>query len=141
MRNKLVLAGAMVMATVIVGFWMYAYWGNMDYAGKIKHETDVWAVVEDSKGDVMALETLNQRVWDTLVSLHNNQTEMWIGGVVEKYDNYWGFCFRPDTTAVAEIAIEGAQSTIQGISSHLNYWINVWSKQTYVLTRVIEINE
>jgi hypothetical protein len=41
MRNKLVLAGAMVMATVIVGFWMYAYWGNMDYAGKIKHETDV----------------------------------------------------------------------------------------------------
>jgi hypothetical protein len=66
---------------------------------------------------------------------------MWIGGIVEKYDNYWVFRFRPDTIAVAEITIEGAQSTIQGINGDLNYWINVWSKETYVLSRVIEINE
>jgi hypothetical protein len=60
MRNKLVLVSAMVIATVLVGFWMCAYRGNTDYAGKIKHETDIWAVVEDSKGDIMALEKSNR---------------------------------------------------------------------------------
>ena len=141
MRKKLVLAGAMAIAAAIIGFWMYAYWGNMDYAGKIKHETDIWAVVKDSKGDVLALETTNPQVWDTLVSLYSSQTEMWIGGIVEEYENYWGFHFRPDTIVVAEITIEGAQSTIQGISGELNYWINIWSKETFALSRVIEIND
>ena len=66
---------------------------------------------------------------------------MWIGGIVEEYDNYWGFRFRPDTIIIAEITIEGAQSNIQGISEDLNYWMNVWKKQAYVLAKVSEIHE
>jgi hypothetical protein len=66
---------------------------------------------------------------------------MWIGGIVEEYDNYWGFRFDPNTIIIAEITIEGAQSNIQGISNDLNYWINVWTKQAYVLAKVIEIHE
>jgi hypothetical protein len=64
---------------------------------------------------------------------------MWIGGVVETYYNKWGFRFKPDTIIVAQVTIEGAQSYIQGISGDIDYWINTWAKETYVLARVIEV--
>ena len=111
------------------------------YSEKTKHDTDTWAVIEDSKGDIIAIETTKHSVWDTIVNLHNNQTEIWIGGIVEEYDNHWGFRFRPDTTVIAEITIEGAQSTIQGISEDLNYWIITWGKEAYVFSKVVERHE
>jgi hypothetical protein len=141
MKRKLVLAAIGASVIVITGFLLLAYYGNIDYSYKTKHETDCWVVIKDSKGDIIAVETTNPAVWNTLVNLKNNQTEMWIGGIVEEYGNYWGFRFRPDTIVVAEITIEGAQSNIQGISEDLNYWINVWNKEAYVLSSVIEINE
>lgn len=141
MKNKLVLAGVIVLAVLVIGFSVWIYWRSIDYSGKTKHETNRWALIEDSKGDIMAIETTNPSVWDTLVNLHNNQTEMWIGGIVEEYDNHWGFRFRPDTIIIAQITIEGAQSNIQGISGDLNYWINVWTNQVYVLAKVVEIHE
>jgi hypothetical protein len=42
---------------------------------------------------------------------------------------------------IAEITIEGGQSNIQAISQDLNYWINIWGKQTYVFAKVEEINQ
>lgn len=141
MKSKLVLVGISALTIVIISFTLWVYWENVSYSNKTKHETSFWAVIKDSKGDIMAVETANPVVWNTLVNLQNNQTEMWIGGIVEKYDNHWGFRFRPETIVVAEITIEGAQSNIKGISDDLNYWINVWSKEAYVLSIIIEINE
>jgi hypothetical protein len=141
MKNKLVLAVVVVIVVIIIGLSVLAYWRNGDQLGKTKHETDTWALIKDSKGDIMAIETIDPNVWDTLVNLRNNETEMWIGGIVEEYDNHWGFRFRPDTIIIAQITIEGAQSNIQGISGDLNYWINIWAKETYVLAKVIEIHE
>ena len=66
---------------------------------------------------------------------------MWIGGVVEEYENKWGFRFKPETIVIAQITIEGAQSNIQGISDELDYWISVWAKEGYVLAKVAEIHE
>ncbi len=66
---------------------------------------------------------------------------MWIGGIIELYNNKWGFRFKPDTIVVAQITIEGAQSNIQGISEDLDYWVNVWTKEAYVLANVVEIHE
>jgi hypothetical protein len=140
LKTKFVLAVIGVAVIVVMGILLWAYWGNVDYSNKTKHETDSWGVIKDSKGDIMAIETTNPIIWNTLVNLKNNQTEMWIGGIVEEYGNYWGFRFRPATIVVAEITIEGAQSNIQGISEDLNYWINVWGKEAYVLSRVIETN-
>ena len=117
------------------------YWINSDYSNKTKHETDRWAVIVDSKGDVIAVETSDSKVWDTLINLQVNQSEMWIGGSVEEYDNYWGFRFSPETIVIAQITIEGAQSNIQAISENLNYWINIWQKQAYVFAKVSEIHE
>lgn len=141
MKNKLLLTSVVVLIIMIVGFSLWVFLGIAEYSDKIKHETDTWAVIDDSKGDVIAVETAELSVWDNLVDLRDNQTEMWIGGIVEEYDNYWGFRFRPDTIVIAEITIEGAQSNIQGISEDLNYWINIWAKETYVLSEVIEIHQ
>jgi hypothetical protein len=141
MKKSLVLVVILILIITIMSFSIWVYWGSVDYSDKTNHETDNWAVIEDSKGDVIAVETAEPSVWDNLVNLRDNQTEMWIGGVVEEYGNYWGFRFRPDSIVIAEITIEGAQSNIQGISGDLNYWINIWVKETYVLTKVIEIHQ
>jgi len=140
-KNKLLLTGVVVFSIMIIGLSVWVFLDSAVYSDKIKHETDTWAVIEDSKGDIIAVETAESSVWHDLVNLRNNQTEMWIGGIVEQYDNYWGFRFRPDTIVIAEITIEGAQSNIQGISEDLNYWINIWAKEAYVLSKVIEINQ
>ncbi|MCW4031046.1 MAG: hypothetical protein NWE80_01640 [Candidatus Bathyarchaeota archaeon] len=141
MKNKIILVVIIVIALVVVGFSVWVFWTSLDYSGKTKHETGSWAVIKDSKGDIIAIETTNSDVWDTLVDLHDNQTEMWIGGIIKEYNNHWDFRFRPDTIVIAQITIEGAQSNIQGISEDLNYWMNIWTKETYVLGRVIEIHE
>ena len=141
MKKSLVLVVVGIIITAVICFSIWVYWGSDDYSDKTNHETDIWAVIEDSKRDIIAVETAEPSVWDDLVNLRDNQTEMWIGGVVEEYSNYWGFRFRPDTVVIAEITIEGAQSSIEGIGGDLNYWINVWARETYVLAKVIEIHQ
>jgi len=136
-----VLTIIMAIAIVVFALSVWTYWTEINFSGKTKHETNAWAVIKDSKGDVLAVETTNSFVWDNLIGLHDNQTEMWIGGIVEEYYNSWGFRFRPDTIVIAQITIEGAQSNIQGISGDMNYWINVWAKEAYVLSTVIEIHQ
>jgi hypothetical protein len=88
----------------------------------------------------MAVETSKDEVWNTFVNLNQNKSEMWIGGIVEEYDNKWGYRFKQTTIIVAELTIEAAQTWIRGLSEDLDYWINTWAKETYVLVRVIEIH-
>jgi hypothetical protein len=141
MKKSLVFLVVTIIIIITVSFSIWVYWGSVGYSDKIRHETDSWVVIEDSKGDVMAVETTEPGVWDDLVGLRNSQAEMWVGGVVEEYDNYWGFRFRPDSIVVAEVTIEGAQSNIRGISGDLSYWINVWAKEAYVFAKVLEIHQ
>ncbi len=138
MRKWLLLV---IIGTVVIGGYVaWSYMSYRDYLGKTVHETDRWVVITDSHGDFLALETTSDQVWSQLVALHQNQTEMWIGGILEEYSNTWGFRFQPDTIIIAQITIEAAQSTIQGISNELDYWINTWARETYVLARVTEIH-
>jgi hypothetical protein len=139
--KKTVLVVISVLVIVIVAFSLLTVLTDPVYSNKTKHETNRWTVIADSKGDVIAVETSDSKVWDTLTNLQENQTEMWIGGIVEEYDNYWGFRFNPDTIVIAEITIEGAQSNIKAISEDLNYWINTWQKQAYVFAKVTAIHE
>ena len=141
MEKRVALAGiaAIVVAAAVYSVWNYQ--NHIDYLSKTVHEGDRWAVIIDSKGDIIAVETTSDEVWSRLTDLHQNPTEMWIGGIVEQYENTWGFRFKPDTIIVAQITIEGAQSNIRGISGDLDYWINTWAKETYVLATVAEIHE
>ena len=101
----MVLNVTSTLVIVIIAFLIFTYWINSDNSNKTKHETNRWAVITDSKDDIIAVETSDSNVWDTLTNLNTNQTEMWIGGIIEEYDNYWGFRFDPDTIVIAEVTI------------------------------------
>lgn len=126
---------------VIAAYFASSFMNYLDHLGKTVHETDRWAVITDSKGDIIAVETTSDKVWSQLVELHQNQTQMWIGGIVQEFNNTWRFRFKPDTITIAQITIEAAQSNIKGISEELDYWMHVWAKETYVLSKVTEIHE
>lgn len=140
MKNKLMLAGLIVTILAVVPLiWIYV--NHLDYLSKTMHETDEWAVIADSRGDIIAVETTSGEIWNTLKSLYQNRTAMWIGGFIELYNNKWGFRFKPDTIVVAQNTAEGAQSDIQGINADLDYWMNGWARETYVLADVVDIHE
>jgi hypothetical protein len=101
------------------------------------------AIIEDSNGHHIAVEPVNDDVWDALVALYQNGGEMWIGGCVEIFltfrpdPNYpWGFRFNPGTITVAEVTAEGLQTTIESISDNLDYWLDIG--RAYVFAKVTD---
>lgn len=141
MKIKAAFASVTVVVVAVACYLIWAQMNHLDYLSKTMHETDRWVVIRDSKGDIMAVETTDDSIWNILSALRQNQTAMCIGGIVEEYDSKWEFRFKPETIVVARFTIEGAQSNIQGVSDELDYWINVWGKETYVLAKVVEIHE
>lgn len=103
----------------------------------LKHDGDRWAVVRDDKGDRIAVEPTSDEVWAQLVQMREDGSELWVGGIVERYDSSWGFRFQPATINVAEVTAEGAQSTIRFISDDVDYWLGGWA---YVFGGVLEVH-
>jgi hypothetical protein len=64
-----------------------------------------------------------------------NGTRMFVGGIVEKYGNKWGFRFKPDSVTIAQVTAEGLQATIKYISENLDYWLDGYA---YVSSKVVE---
>jgi len=123
---------SLVVVATGVGVWVT----YVDFLSALKHETNRWAVIEDVNGDRMAVEPSSNTVWSTLVELHQNGTSMWVGGIVERYANKWGFRFKPDTVTVAQFTAEALQATIRHISADFDYWLGLgWA---YVGSRVVE---
>mgnify|MGYP001052227476 CR=1 FL=1 len=139
-KNRIILVGVFIVAVVASSYFVLWYMNHLDYLSKTVHETNKWAIIMDSHGDIIAIETTSDQVWNTLVNLHQNGAQMWIGGIVEKYGNKWGFRFKPSTVNIAEVTAEGAQTWIKDISENLNYWMNTWAKTTYVWAKVTEIH-
>jgi len=126
-----IIIGAIVVVSVAV-------WANyVDLSNTVRHETNRWAVIEDVNGDRMAVEPIDDHIWSQLVQLNHNGTRMFVGGIVERYDNKWGFRFKPDSVRVAEFTAEGLQATIRYISENIDYWLNSWA---YVSAKIIEIH-
>jgi hypothetical protein len=121
MNQKL---GILVVIIVLVAGTSVVIWNHLDYSSATRHDTNRWAVIRDVEGSILAIETTDSAVWNQLVQLHQNGTEMWIGGIVERYNNKWGFRFNPDTIIIAQFTIEGAQTTIRFLSEDIEYWIN-----------------
>lgn len=138
--KKIYLASILVVAIVASAILAWGYINYLDYSRKTLHDTKRWAVILDSHGDIIAVETTSNEVWSALANLHKNQSGMWIGGLIEEYGNSWGFRFNPDTINVAEITAEGAQTWIADISENTSYWSHTWSKETYVFARVTEVH-
>jgi len=134
--RKWFIAAAIVVGVIVV--LSLAVWANYrDLSSAVKHETNRWAVLEDVNGDRMAVEPVDDHVWSELVQLNQNRTGMFVGGIVERYDNKWGFRFKPDSVRVAQVTAEGLQATIRYISENIDYWLNGWA---YVSAKVVEIH-
>lgn len=141
MSKKMFFLLVVMIFSVVVVYFVVVSFNNAEYLSKTKHESDSWVVIVDSKNDILAVETSDPNVWESFTNLYENQSEMWIGGIIEEYDNFWGFRFNPDSIIVSEVTIEGAQSNIKAISQDLNYWINIWAKQTYVYAKIQKISD
>ncbi len=136
MNNKLVFAVSLI---IVVSAAIFLVWNHLAYSSATKHETDRWAVIQDVDGNVLSVETTSDDVWTQLVQLNGNGSRMWVGGVVQRYDNKWGFRFNPETIIIAQVTIEGAQATIRFISENIDYWLNFGIE--YVGSIVIEAHE
>jgi hypothetical protein len=130
-----------VVVAVLVGVAAVAslaVWLNYtDAQNAVKHDTNRWAVIQDTNGDKIAVEPSNSQVWSELVQLNMNGTRMFVGGIVEKYGNKWGFRFKPDSVTIAQVTAEGLQATIKYISENLDYWLDGYA---YVSSKVVETN-
>lgn len=115
-----------------------AYWVYVNSLNQVEHETDRWAVIEDFNRDQIAVEPTSDQVWSELVKLHQNGSRMFVGGIVEKYDNRWGFRFKPDTIMIAQFTAEGLQGTLQLISSDIDYWVSLG--YAYVNAKVVDVH-
>jgi len=134
-KRYVAVAVFVTMMFVILGV---AAWVNyVDSLNEVKHETNRWAVVEDVNGDRIAVEPTDDHIWSELVQLNQNGTRMFVGGIVERYNNKWGFRFKPDNVRVAQFTAEGLQATIRYISENIDYWLNSWA---YVSAKVIEVH-
>lgn len=135
--KRLHIAFAVLMfAVVVIGVSVWAVY--LDSLSALKHDTNRWAVIHDVNGDRMAVEPVSDHVWSELVQLNQNGTIMFVGGIVERYDNKWGFRFKPDTVTVAQFTAEGLQGTIKDISGDLDYWLGLgWA---YVGSNVVEVH-
>ncbi len=134
MRKVYVALVVLALAVGTAGIFLLYY---SDTLSALKHETDRWAVIRDRDGDHIAVEPTSDKVWSQLVQLCENESERWIGSIVQEYDNKWGFRFKPENVTVAEYTIEGAQTSIRSIGEDLNYWLDfgwayVWAKVTEV---------
>jgi len=138
--NRLIVS--IVVALIALSIAGHLIWNQIrdsDYQNEIVHETDRWAVIQDLKGDRIAVEPSNDEIWNQLVDLNQNRTRMWIGGIVEEYGSKWGFRFKPENVTIAQITAEGLQATIQFISEDLDYWLDLgWA---YVSAQVAEIHD
>jgi len=137
--KKWPVASIVTVLIVVVVILSVVVWANyVDYLNAVKHETNRWAVIEDVNGDKMAVEPTSNQVWSELVNLHQNETRMFVGGIVERYNNKWGFRFKPDTVRVAQFTAEGLQATIRDMSADIDYWLSLgWA---YVSAKVVEIH-
>lgn len=133
MKRLHVVGIVVFLAVLALGVYWWMSYSNLMFA--LKHGTSRWAVIVDREGSRMAVEPVSDEVWERLVQLCENQSLRFVGGIVELYENKWGFRFKPENVTVAEFTAEGLQANIRYVGENLEYWLGGWA---YVSSRVAE---
>jgi len=133
-RIKLIIV-TFVLIVVLVSL---IYWGRLNYFEETIHSSDIWATIEDSKGNLISIDFPNtdNNIWDTLVKLNRNGTKIFIGGIIEQYQNKWGFHFKINSIEILRSVPGDKQANIEQISSDLNHWEN--GQVVYIYSTVVE---
>lgn len=61
---------------------------------------------QDVDSLLLLVETTSGEIWSKLLQLNANGTLMWVDGVVQRYDNKWGFRFKLETINITQVIIE-----------------------------------
>jgi hypothetical protein len=122
-----------LLAALATGAFLWMSYSDMMLT--LKHDTNRWVIIMDREGSQIAVEPVRDEVWEKLVQLHQNKSLRFVGGIVERYENKWGFRFKPENVTIAEITAEGLQATVRYISENLDYWLGGWA---YISSRVVE---
>ena len=137
LMKRLYVAIALLIIVAVAALGVTIWASYLEELSALKHDTNRWAVIQDTNRDRMSVEPVGDDIWSQLVQLSQNGSRRLVGGVVEKYDNKWGLRFKPATVTVAEVTAEGLQATIKYISENLDYWLNGWA---YVSANVLEVH-
>lgn len=135
--KRLYVAIALLIIVAVAALGVTIWTSYLEELSALKHDTNRWAVIQDTNRDRMSVEPVGDDIWSQLVQLSQNGSRRLVGGVVEKYDNKWGLRFKPATVTVAEVTAEGLQATIKYISENLDYWLNGWA---YISANVLEVH-
>ena len=137
LMKRLYVAIALLIIVAVAALGVTIWTRYLEELSALKHDTNRWAVIQDTNRDRMSVEPVGDDIWSQLVQLSQNGSRRLVGGVVEKYDNKWGLRFKPATVTVAEVTAEGLQATIKYISENLDYWLNGWA---YISANVLEVH-
>lgn len=90
----------------------------------------------------MAVETNETKVWNQLVEMNKTGTINYVGGMIEEYENEWGFRFVPKSIHVYSLdKMVFGQAPIKEISENLDTSLEQQFPIAYVKARVVEIHE
>ena len=73
MNQKL---GTLVVIILLVAGTSIVIWNHLDYSSATKHDTNRWAAIQDVESSILAIEATDNTVWNQLVQLHQNGSEM-----------------------------------------------------------------
>jgi len=62
MKNRIIFAGIILIVVFIASYLVWDYMNYLDYSSMVVHDTDRWAVIMDSHGDIIAIETTEDEV-------------------------------------------------------------------------------
>jgi len=134
MERKVIVIVFVIIALLMI----YQRVHYLNYLSETAHLTNKWVVIEDSKGNRIAVETTDEYIWDEFDKLNRNKTKVFIGGEVVEFSNKWGFRFNPTTISILRSVPQEYQGTIDGISSNLEYWKA--QDEVYVFVKVTEVH-
>ncbi len=132
-RRRIAWISAVIIAVgIVLAFAVYYLSSPALTAGQF--------LVEDSVGDRMVIEVnaSRQQAIDALLEMHAAGTRKWVGGEVERYDNEFGFRFKPETIIVADFTAEALQAgKYRTIQEDFEYWQGLGT--VYVLGKVVGV--
>jgi len=97
-------------------------------------------LVEDPDGDRMIIQVNPSRreAIEALTEMSKTGERKWVGGEIERFENEFGFRFKPDTIVVAEVTAEGLQaSKYKYIQQDFEYWKGLGT--IYISGKVVEV--
>ncbi|NHJ47008.1 MAG: hypothetical protein FK733_04390 [Asgard group archaeon] len=97
MKRKLKLINFSLVLSTIIFIPSFVVFLEPIVNKRLAHDSAPWFIIRDEEGDLLAIETVHENIFDVfLFALRYNAPGQIVGEIVS-YDNAWGFRFDPFT--------------------------------------------